>query len=400
MCWESVVDGFLPPELALEQLPKQATFGDRHVTFGYQPIHGDDGELEKMMIVVTDTTADVAQQEAEARQREIVGLFEHIAADRIGVVEFFEEATRLVDGSDPNGDDPAGVRRNVHTLKGNSGLFGVDSIAKLCHQLEDHLADGDQELAARSYTLLRDRWQALGETIMRMLGQRASDEVTIPGSDYRGLLDKVVAGADHPEIARCLVELALEPTEVRLGRFAEQARALAGRLEKGSVEVAVDANGVRIERERFQEFWAAFTHVLRNAVDHGIEAPDQRSEAGKPEIARLDLRTFEDGDEVVIEVRDDGRGIDWEGVRRRAEQRGIAHETTDDLVQALFEPGFSTRDEVTDTSGRGVGLSAVREACDALGGRTVTTSDAGAGTSFQFRFPRAIAKNEAALATI
>jgi two-component system chemotaxis sensor kinase CheA len=400
ICWEGVVDGFLPAELALDQLPKTAKFGERHVTFDYQPIHDDAGEIEKMMIVVTDVTADVAQQEAESRQREILVLFERILADRNGFVDFYEEASRLVEASSPTaGDDVAALKRSVHTLKGNTSLFGVDSVAKLCHELEERMAEGDDVAANSTYETLKDRWVSLTSTVDRMLGHREQDDVTITGDDYRALLGKVVAGTDHPEIARFLVDLALEPTEVRLNRFAEQARALADRLEKGSIEVEIDANDVRIERARFQQFWSAFTHVLRNAIDHGIESPDQRSEVGKPDVAHLDLRTFEENDEVVVEVKDDGRGIDWDGVRDRAQERGLPCETDQDLVQALFAAGLSTRDDVSDTSGRGVGLAAVREACDALGGRIKTISQPGSGTTFQFRFPSAVAKNDDALTT-
>jgi len=400
VCWESLTDGFLPAEMAIDQLPKKAQFGERHVTFSYQPILDEDGELEKMMVVATDVTADVAQQAAEAKQREILVLFERILSDRTGFVEFFDEASRLVEASQPSADvEIAATKRHVHTLKGNSALFGIDSIAGLCHELEERMADGDSSAVESCYGDIKDRWASLAETVERMLGHQEQDDVTISGEEYRSLLGKIVSGAEHTDIARELVDLALEPTELRLSRFADQAKALADRLEKGTLEVVVDDNGIRLERSRFQQFWGAFTHVLRNAIDHGIESPDQRVEVGKDNNPHLDLRTFEDGDEVVIEVCDDGRGIDWERIREKAQGLGLPYEEQADLVAAMFSSGFSTRDEATDTSGRGVGLCAVREACDELGGRIETTSEAGAGTTFQFRFPSEIAKSADALAT-
>lgn len=400
VCWDSLTDGFLPTDLAIEQLPKDAQFDERHTRFEYQPILDANGEIEKMMIVITDVTADVAQQQAEAMQREILVLFERILSDRSGFVDFFDEATRLVEASKPGAeDDISTTKRNVHTLKGNSALFGVDSVAKLCHELEEQMADGGDAKIQASYDSLCNRWQSLAETVNRMLGHHEQDDVTITGTEYRDLLQTVVSGTDHPEIARKLVDLALEPTELRLNRFADQARALAERLEKGAIEVVVDDNGIRMERSRFQSFWSAFTHVLRNAIDHGIESPDQRADSGKSDSGHLTLGTFEDGADVVIEVCDDGKGIDWDSVAARAEERGLPHDSQEDLVEALFSPGFSTREDVTDTSGRGVGLSAVREACLELGGRIETTSERGAGTTFQFRFPKEVARNVDALPT-
>lgn len=393
LSWESVTDGFLPLEVALEQLPRKVAVGDQHYRFDYQPIVDASGTLEQLMVVVSDVTKDMAQAAAEAMQREILAVFERILNDRTGFVEFYEEAGRLLLASAPGGEaNLATTKRHVHTLKGNASLFGIESVAQLCHAYEDTIGEGDTPAMATAYEALRSRWQALADTVDRMLGQRAQDQVTMTGSEYESLLRKVVDGANHAEIARSLAELTLEPTEIRLGRFAEQARALARRLEKGAIEVDVAGNGVRLERDKFAPFWSAFAHVLRNAVDHGIEPPEQRTECGKSEVGHLRLRTLEHGEDIVVELSDDGRGIDWQAVRARAEAMGLPHTTDADLVDALFAPGLSTSTQITDTSGRGVGLSAVREACLALGGSIQTKSEPGRGTVFQFRFPLAVAK--------
>jgi len=397
LCWDSLTDGFLPLEVALDQLPKTAAFDGRHFEFSYQPICDDAGELEKIMVVVSDVTSEVAQQRAEAMQREILSVFERILKDRSGFTEFFEEAQRLVDASEPAASHLDDVKRFVHTLKGNAALFGVDSVAQLCHEMEERIAEDDERGAAERYEALTGRWQELASTVQRMLGQDTVDSVTLSGDEYQDLLRRVVEEQPHVEIARRLVDLSLEPTDHRLERFAEQARALAERLEKGAIDVCVQANDVRLERERFAPFWSSFTHVLRNAIDHGLETPDDRVENGKPDSGRLELSSYEQDGEVVVELRDDGRGIDWDGVRAKAASLGLPCDTQDDLLAAMFSAGFSTREQATDTSGRGVGLNAVRVACEALGGRIETDSEAGRGTTFRFRFPSDVAKNADAL---
>ncbi|MFK7742195.1 MAG: ATP-binding protein [Planctomycetota bacterium] len=399
VCWESLSDGFLPLELAIDQMPRRTYLGGRHLKFEYRVILDADEQLENVMLVATDVTADVAKQEAEARQREILTLFERILHDRQGFVEFFEEAGRLVELSQPSQENVSeATKRSLHTLKGNAALFGLDSIASLCNQVEARIADGEISAAVDQFENVQERWLSLSETVERMLGHEEGDDVTISGDEYRELLRMVVEQADHTQIAGKLVDVSLEPAEMRFSRFAEQAQALAQRLDKGAVEVAIEANGVRFERQRFMEFWGSFVHVLRNALDHGIETPEQRSELGKPDAAKLQLRAFEERDEVVVELRDDGRGIDWDRVRLKADQLGLPHATDSELVDALFAAGLSTRDDANEISGRGVGLGAVREACEALGGRVETCSESGVGTVFQFRFPGAVAKNREALA--
>lgn len=145
---------------------------------------------------------------------------------------------------------------------------------------------------------------------------------------------------------------------------------------------------LRLEPRGWASFWAAFVHVARNAVDHGLEPIDVRRESGKAGGGRLRLRTRVDDEEFLIEVADDGAGIQWERVRERARELGLSHDTHEHLVSALFVDGLSTSAEVTEISGRGVGLAVVSAACLERGGRIDVDSSPGRGTSFVFRFPR------------
>jgi len=125
---------------------------------------------------------------------------------------------------------------------------------------------------------------------------------------------------------------------------------------------------------------------VRNAVDHGLESPDERIAAGKPEAGRLQLVARYTNDALVIEVVDDGRGIVWDRVREKAEAAGLPSATEHDLVKALFSDGVSTADEVSETSGRGVGLAAVDSVVRELGGEIAVQSELGKGTRFTFTF--------------
>jgi two-component system chemotaxis sensor kinase CheA len=127
-------------------------------------------------------------------------------------------------------------------------------------------------------------------------------------------------------------------------------------------------------------------HAVRNAVDHGIETPEERSAAGKSMPANIYLRARVENADLVIELQDDGRGINWNKLAERAKQRGLPHHTQNELLEVLFMDGVSTRDEVSDLSGRGIGMGALRASCLALHGSVEVESQPGKGTLLRCRW--------------
>jgi two-component system chemotaxis sensor kinase CheA len=138
------------------------------------------------------------------------------------------------------------------------------------------------------------------------------------------------------------------------------------------------------------------THLVRNSVDHGLEAPAERIAAGKPEVGVVSLNAFHEGGSIVIEVSDDGRGLDRDVILKKAVERGLLAESdpvpADDVIYSfIFQAGFSTAKVVTDLSGRGVGMDIVRQAVQALGGSILLSSVPGKGARFRIRLPLTMA---------
>jgi chemotaxis protein histidine kinase CheA len=183
------------------------------------------------------------------------------------------------------------------------------------------------------------------------------------------------------------------PLEADLSRHAAAARDLARELDK-EVEVALDVDdGVRAAAEVLDALNTVVLHAVRNAVDHGIEAPLQRSARGKPPAGRLRLWARQHEDWVALRIEDDGDGVDVERVRRRAIEQGYLGEaaaataSTGDLLALVFRFGFSTREAAGDVSGRGVGLDAARSAVERFGGSIAIDSEAGRGTTLTVQVP-------------
>jgi chemotaxis protein histidine kinase CheA/ActR/RegA family two-component response regulator len=185
-----------------------------------------------------------------------------------------------------------------------------------------------------------------------------------------------------------LIALQVQPIEPYLQGLARHATELAASMDK-RVEVEVVAPGVRLDRRILGTLRESFLHLVRNAVDHGIETVAERGAAGKPEVASIVLTAEAEGERVRIAVVDDGRGIDPDDVRRRAREVGLDVTDVDDegVVQLLLRPGFTTRSEATEISGRGIGLDAVSEAVRGVGGDMSVTSTPGEGTAIRIELP-------------
>ena len=192
---------------------------------------------------------------------------------------------------------------------------------------------------------------------------------------------------------------------VLLNKFPRVVRDVAT-AENKEVELALSGQDVQIDRNILQIITDALLHLVRNAVSHGLETSEQRQQAGKPAVGHLTLSALTDREDVLIQVRDDGRGINTEAVRKKAIERGLvsaaeAARLDEQQVWALlFEPGFSMAEKITDISGRGVGLDVVKLALDSLGGQLRVESEMGAGTTFTLVLPTSIAVKGALLVEV
>jgi chemotaxis protein histidine kinase CheA len=197
------------------------------------------------------------------------------------------------------------------------------------------------------------------------------------------------------ELAEMSWGLRLVNVEPALRELSTHARELAEQLGK-QVQIRVDAGDAQLERSLLERLEQPLLHLVRNALDHGIEDPDERGD--KPAVAKLEIAARAVGAEVELALADDGRGIDLDRVRERAVERGFveagaaAQLPKAELLSMLFESGFSTAASVTELSGRGVGLDVVRRIVESLGGSVGVNSELGRGTRFEVRVPARVSR--------
>jgi two-component system chemotaxis sensor kinase CheA len=196
------------------------------------------------------------------------------------------------------------------------------------------------------------------------------------------------------EIRDTTLDLRMVPVDELFSRFPRFVRDQADRSGK-EIELRIVGQETKLDRTIVERLGDPMIHLIRNAVDHALETPEERLAAGKPRVGRITLTAGHEGDRVALRVEDDGRGLDRDRIVRKGVERGLIPPGTpaDDprVVGLIFEPGFSTRDQVSDMSGRGVGLDVVRDSVRALRGSLAVESSPGKGTAFIFRLPLTLA---------
>lgn len=218
--------------------------------------------------------------------------------------------------------------------------------------------------------------------------ERLADEVGQP--ELNETVEKIKRGTN--ELQSLVLTLRMMPIEQVFNRFPRMVRSVAKDIHK-KVQLNISGAETELDRTVIDEIGDPLVHLIRNAIDHGIERPEVRVQAGKPEQGMLALRAYHGGNRVFIEIEDDGAGINVDKVRSKALERGVISDeeatmmTENELAMLIFAPGFSTADVVTDLSGRGVGLDVVKNKIESLGGVVSLETVAGQGTKFQVSLP-------------
>lgn len=347
----------------------------------FQRIMNDD-EVENVMVIFVDKTQLVRAEEALQKERErsateqeqIAAIlrsgpeaFQEFAADAHEVLTVMERNSSL--DADPS--TLAELFRDLHSLKGAARYMELRSFARALNELETLVAtvrDGERTPDAELDREVRAMVEELEEGLVQI----------------RRINERFREFASHDEGERSFSR------SVR-GFYDNLERMALGLAEELGKKVRVRTSTDFDTLPNLGELRNAIIHLVRNAIDHGIEESLERISIGKPEDGTVRVAISRGEDEsCTLEVRDDGRGIDFRTVEARAREAGLIRSeqpSQNELLKALFHPGFSSREVATEVSGRGVGLDAVRAAITALGGTISVATREGVGTRFTIRFP-------------
>lgn len=293
--------------------------------------------------------------------------------------------------------DPAPLIATIRTiLAGTSAASGPDS----AHTLRESTRPA-QEVSVRALRVDVERIDILVRLVGELVVVKSAigllcgpsetgtdrGELVARLKDQHGQLDRLATDLQH-----AVLRIRVLPLRDVFQRFPRVVRDLGSSLGK-PIQLVTEGDDTEADKEIVENLFEPLLHVLRNAVDHGLEDADARVSAGKPALGTVRLRATRNGEQVIVEIEDDGPGIDVERIRALAERGGVATTamlatmTEAEVVDLIFAPGFSTAARVTTVSGRGVGMDAVRTAVGRLGGSVGVKSRRGQGTTVRFVLP-------------
>ena len=290
----------------------------------------------------------------------------------------------------------AELGRTVTRLKDQLRKIELETEAQILHRhQEEHPGRADFD------PLELDRYSTI-QQLTRAFAESVSDVGSI-----EGLLENLTREAQNlllqqsrvvTELQNGLMRTRMVPFQRHVQRLSRLVRQVASETNK-KAELAVTGASGELDRQVLERMLPPFEHMLRNSIVHGIETPEERAAAGKPESGTIKIGLHREGAEMVIVLEDDGRGIDVNAVRERAQQRGLVQPgrmlTDEEAMQLIMEPGFSTAEKLTQHAGRGVGMDVVVAEIKKLGGALFTESVFGRGVKFTIRLPFTLAITQA-----
>jgi len=407
----------LVPEVELEMAGGASKF----LELSWSPICADDDTVEKLMVCVRDVTELkrlAAESAGQKRELELIG--EILAVSQEKFQSFIESAhaflienRQAIEAQTARNLDAVNLLfRNMHTIKGNARTYGLLHLTNVVHEAEqaydqlrkDETAVWDApallaqldavESLVNEYAKINDhtlgrkgpgRRGSVEKFLMVDRAQLASTLGLLQQVDGNSL-DSLRAAVKDAE--RTLRLVGTESLQEALSGLVEGLPSLARELGKEAPRFVVDDGGMRVKSQLSGLLRNLFSHLLRNAVDHGLEAAAERQSHGKPAQGLIELRAIGDAQQFNLLLRDDGRGLALARIRTRAVERGLiaadAVLNDADAAELIFEPGFSTAEAVTEVSGRGVGMDAVRDFLRREGGSiSVRLSGGSEGDAFR-----------------
>ena len=395
---EQVFDDLMPEEVTLGQIPSRLPVGDRQVMVQASVIRDDAGEIKNILMTLTDAT-NLAEMEREVKlSQSLLKILQSSANFKSLLSETFLEFERTNSLIDQEGQKD--VKILLHTIKGNFASYGLDDIADLAHHIEDKA-----RITTEDISQLVDAISAFLETHKDLLKIDPESlherEYALRDKHFESLLQTINSqGASQELIENCRkwVDSAKRISfRDLLGPVEKSVQRIASSVGK-EVRLQVEGDQLAIDAERLQYVIHSLIHVIRNCIDHGLEHAHERGK--KDPVGTIFIRCWRADRHFFIDIGDDGAGIDAEKIREIALRKGLISEdnvdsfSRDQLLQLIFHAGFSTREEVTSISGRGVGMSALQDAVLEQQGKIDIDTSLGEGTCFHIVIPDAESSEE------
>jgi len=405
-------------EVYLPLLPTDVLINSKYINVEYKLIEdaGLEG-AEVCMAILSDVTENRLLESQVEQERNLLKMVVKVIVNRIDFIQNIKDFHRFCTSgllsilAEPTTIEEklAAIFRQVHTFKGNFSQLNMSNVVEQLHQLETEMTNfknerglnvDQQELMQLFSELEPETWlqedlayleQVLGPKLFTQDDELVISKIKLMEIEKR--IETLLPPSECKLLIPELRRLRYKPLAELLSSFPDYVNRLAERFEKPVYPVEVTAEPIQIDPDAYKGFIKALVHVFRNAVDHGLENVDERIEQGKEEYGQISITISSNERYIIVAISDDGRGIDATAVRTKALAQGLLPEeqllaaSDEEIIQLIFVEGFSTKDAVTDVSGRGVGLAALKHELTKLGGYPRVETVLGQSTIFNLYLP-------------
>jgi signal transduction histidine kinase len=376
------------------------------------PIWSASEKLDKILFVIEDVTElEALEEEVLRRQRETAMIEDVMSSDRAKLRDFFEDSqNQLMQIIDHHKTErlkgPEVVMRDLHTLKGNARFYNLKMLSEAIHKCESALASSKEENESpnqsiflhelKSALTISGQYREILNRIYNTSSSSGAEPINILAKqDLERLVTQLREKVDPETIKKIEFSISLLSAQslkqlvLRYQNMIDQVAQGLGK--KVQLNVVGDAP---ISEQEVQILQDCLGHLIRNSIDHGIESERERLEVGKSQIGVITVHCDELQGQLEICLEDDGRGLDGEKILSKALSKNIISEslakdfTSQQKIELIFRPDFSTKEEITEISGRGVGMDAVKSLVTSAGGSIQVRSELGKGTRFRISIPR------------
>lgn len=382
----------------------------RHVVLDYFPIRRDQTSITDVVVVATDKTAEYQAQKALEAERLYASMIVKFTKNKDQFLSFLASvriSMKQLKGLAESKWSAESVNesfRILHTLEGEAGTFSLSELRRLSRECQHVLEPfkGEANVPLRPVLSYLNSLKALSagfeaflveqKDLIKLPDGEVSRTLEIPHADISAFLNDVKSlPSGDTMFAKGLDMFLKEPVEKRLKYFDGLIQTVAERLGKKVKPLKIQGGDLRIFPEPYERMFSSLVHAFRNAVDHGLESPEDREWGGKDPAGLISIMVKPSNRGMSLIVKDDGRGIDPAVIRKKLSdkfpEKDYASMSDEEIIQQVCQPGFSSRESVGEFSGRGVGLDALREEVVKVGGTLQVKSKVNEGTEIDIFIP-------------
>ncbi|MBH47165.1 MAG: hypothetical protein CME71_03240 [Halobacteriovorax sp.] len=397
----------LPFESAVNLFPKRIVVneGDRklQIELSFKKKLNSDNKVEKVIVIAEDITKEVEALAKNQSLTEKVGRVSKASEDIESFREFLQAANQLFlninKAVQKLGENSklVDLRRDLHSLKGLVEVYGFSTCSKQIHHIETILSDTDfaekldelKEQTSQSIATFKEH----SDDIVAILAIDQSDELKLVDINKISTIKKLAEQSQIPDLVKAVQSLNKFPLNKVFKKYVSYTNQVVQSLGDKEAALLFNPSSDEITYEEGRMLDSALVHIIRNSIDHGIESTAAREKASKSRVGAVNISCTREKGSLNFLIQDDGKGINADLLAQKATEKGLWSEeqlskaSHDEKVNLIFASSFSTKEEVSELSGRGVGMDAVKDLVESLGGQIAVETSLGLGTNFKISIP-------------